>query len=95
MINGAVAFLVGLFLIVGLWNDRSTDIIATIQRQSGFVKWAGALLTLSYIYNATDGKGGEVIKALTILALIAMVLGKGQAMFGEVEKLFGSDKNGR
>ncbi len=88
MINGAVAFLIGLYLVLGLWNDSETDILTTISRQSGFIKWAGALLTLSYIYNSVDGKGGEVVKGLTIIALVAMVLGNGKAMFGEVEQIF-------
>lgn len=98
MINGVVALLVGLYLILVVWNDKQSAMIKTISDNVGFLKWAGALLTAAYIYSQVDNKTGELIKALIVIALAAMVLTNGTQMFGEFNKLFGKEskyENGR
>lgn len=93
MINGIVALFVGLYLLLVLWRGREGQMIALISEQVGFFKWAGALLTLAYIYNAVPGKTGDVVKGLTTLALIAMLLANGEKLFADVETLFKPDES--
>ena len=88
MINGAVAVLVGLYLLLAVSNGNQGKMLATISDQTGFVKWAGALLTMGYLYSVVGGKGGEVIKAFVVLALAAMILDNGNRMFGQMQQVF-------
>jgi len=94
VINGAVAVLIGLYLILALWRDNESAMIKTISEQSGFIKWAGALLTLGYLYSVFGGKGGEVVKGITIVALAAMILGNGDKMFKQMAEVFNPTNNG-
>lgn len=87
MINGVIALMVGLYLILVVWRGNEGKMLATISQQSGFLAWGGALLTAAYIYSNVDGKTGELIKALIFLALAAMILKNGEQMFGELNKI--------
>lgn len=88
MINGVIALMIGLYLILVVWQGNESRMIATISDQVGFLKWGGALLTAAYIYSNVDGKTGEIIKSFIIIALAAMLLKNGEKMFGEFDKLF-------
>lgn len=88
MINGVVAMLIGVWLILVVWNDNQGRMLATISDQVGFLKWIGALLTAAYIYANVSGKNGEIIKSLVIIALAAMLLKNGEQMFSEFNNAF-------
>lgn len=92
MINGVVAMLIGVWLILVVWNNNQGRMLATISGQVGFLKWIGALLTAAYIYANVDGKNGEIIKSFVIIALAAMLLNNGQQMFKEFNDLFAPQK---
>lgn len=93
MINGVVALIIGLYLILAVYNDNDSDMIKTISEQTGFIKWAGALLVAAYIYSNVDNKSGEIIKSLIAISLLAMLLNNGGQMFKEFNKI-GGNKNG-
>lgn len=89
MINGIVALLLGLYLILAVSRGKSSDMLKTISEQSGFLKWGGSLLIVAYIYSNVDSKTGEIIKSLIAIALLAMVIGNGEKMFKEFNTLLG------
>ena len=89
MINGIVALLLGLYLILAVSRGKSIDMLKTISEQSGFLKWGGSLLIVAYIYSNVDSKTGEIIKSLIAIALLAMVIGNGERMFKEFNNLLG------
>ena len=91
MINGVVALFIGLYLVLVLWRGNEGRMISVVSAQVGFFKWAGAILTLTYLYNAIGGKAGEIIRGLITLALIAMILLNGKALFAEVQKVFDTE----
>jgi hypothetical protein len=93
VINGVVALIIGLYLILAVYNDNDSDMIKTISEQTGFIKWAGALLVAAYIYSNVDNKSGEIIKSLIAISLLAMLLNNGGQMFKEFNKI-GGNKNG-
>lgn len=88
MINGVVALLIGMWLIMVVWNGNESRMLATISDQVGFLKWIGALLTAAYIYANVDGKNGEIVKSFIMIALAAMLLKNGEQMFAEFNKAF-------
>lgn len=92
MINGAVGFFIGIYLVLVLWRGQEGNLINLVSSQVGFFKWAGAILTLNYIYNMVGGKGGDIIKGLTINAMIAMVLLNSKNLFNETGKILDSTK---
>lgn len=92
MINGIIALMIGLYLILVLWRGNEGKMIATISEQAGFLKWAGALLTAAYIYANVDGKTGELVKSFIMIALAAMLLKNGEKLFGEFNKILGEVK---
>ncbi len=49
MINGIVALLIGLYLILAVARGKSSDMLGVISEQAGFLKWGGALLVVAYI----------------------------------------------
>ena len=87
MINGIVALLIGLYLILAVARGKSSDMLGVISEQVGFLKWGGALLVVAYIYSNVDSKTGEIIKSLIAIALLAMVIGNGERMFKEFNNL--------
>lgn len=91
MINGVVASMVGIYLVLVLWRGREGQMIELISNQSGFWKWAGALLTVSYLYSSIGGKTGEILKMVIMTALFAMILLNGTKLFGQVTQVFGGN----
>lgn len=88
MINGVVSLFVGIYLLLVLWNGKEGRMMQIISQQAGFFKWAGAILTLTYLYNVIGGRAGEIVKGLITLGLMAMILLNGEKLFGEVTAIF-------
>lgn len=87
MINGVIALMIGFYLLAVMWGGQQGRMIALISDNAGFLKWIGALLTAAYIYANVDKKTGEVVQGLIVIALAAMILKNGEAMFAEFDKL--------
>lgn len=93
MINGGVAGLVALYLIMVLYQGNENELLARIKSEVGFVKWFAALLVLMLIYRLTGGKIGEIFKNLTLVALGALLLGKGETIFRQIGNSFLPDRS--
>ncbi len=92
MINGGVASLVAIYLILVLYSGNDDKLLQEIKQEVGFLKWVAALLVLMIVYTLAGGKTGEIVKQLTIVALGALLLGKGEAIFKDVASVMTPEK---
>lgn len=81
MINGGVASLVALYLILVLYTGNENALLNEIKQETGFIKWIAALFILIFIYKLTGGKVGEIVRQITLVALAALFLSKGGDIF--------------
>lgn len=92
MVNGAVSLFVGVYLLAVLWGGNEGKLFSLVSEEKGFIKWAGALITLAYLSRISGGKLGELISSFGALALLALLLGNGEKIFGGFSDIYGSEK---
>lgn len=88
MINGGIAGLIALYLILVVYNGRESELLEQIKTETGFIKWIAALFVLIMIYKLTGGKLGDIVKQIVLVALAALVLGKGEVIFKQMGTVF-------
>lgn len=88
MINGAVAGLVGIYLLMVVWGGKEKDLFDLIKQETGFLKWAGAVITLSIIYNALPKREGEILRNIVMVGFLALGVGYGDKILSQVEEVF-------
>lgn len=92
MINGGIAGLLALYFILVMYNGNQDKLLEEIKQEAGFIKWIAALFVLIMIYKLTGGKLGDVVKQIVLVALAALVLGKGEVIFKQVGDTFYPEK---
>lgn len=88
MLNGSAAGIIGVYLMLVLFNDKEDELLKMMTEETGFLRWAGALLALFFVFKMAGGKVGNIIQQLTMLALIALMLNKGEIIFKQIDETF-------
>lgn len=93
MVNGAVSLFVGVYLLAVLWGGNEGKLFSLVSEEKGFIKWAGAIITLTYLSRVSGGELGKLINSFGSLALLALLLANGEKIFGGFTSIYKDDKN--
>lgn len=88
MLNGLIAALIGVYLIMVAWGNQQSALFGLIREQTGFLKWLGAIITLAFLYNTLPRQEAELLRALAWLAFVALMIGYGERIIPQFTKLF-------
>lgn len=93
MLNGSAAALIAFYLLTVLYSDKQDALLKAVREEVGFLKWSGALLMLYYLYKFAGGNVGEIVQQLTLLALVALLLNKGETTFKQVSDMVSGESD--
>ena len=88
MVNSVVAGFIGIYLLMVAWGGQQSALYALVKEEVGFLKWAGAIITLSIIYNALPKHQADLLRNVVMLGFVAMLLKYGEKIIPQLTKLF-------